>query len=242
MKGVPNRPLSKSSKREEKGAIRGSRSPTNPDTDNLKPISSDNTLRVASTTGKQTNAEVSDSFLEGYQNQNQPARDHPSGRNTLLGVTASSTSTATPASPTRKVSALGYPNKTRNGVTRRNPTRTASLVGSWTENSMRKSKQPSSASKTQTCKWSFARPEGATARWSSFLSRIDEWSIEDRTHARAMSRDHGPFGAMRLQRCFAYRQVADQKLDHDACLTEPSGESPVHPVMPLIRVCKWRIH
>ena len=122
-------PPSKKAEGDNKWDSWGSKSPKNLDTDNLKPISGDNTLGVISTTGKQTNAEVSDSFLEGYQNQNQPARDHPSGRNTLLGVTASSTSTATPASPTRKVSALGYPNKTRNGVTRRHPTRTASLVG-----------------------------------------------------------------------------------------------------------------
>lgn len=51
---------------------------TNPDTDNLKPISNDNTLGVASTTGVQPNGEVSDFLVEKYQYQkpNGIARDH----------------------------------------------------------------------------------------------------------------------------------------------------------------------
>lgn len=55
------------------------KSETNLDTDNQEPISSDNTLRVASTSGKQTNTAVSVFFPEGYQYQklpDQPARDH----------------------------------------------------------------------------------------------------------------------------------------------------------------------
>ncbi len=62
----------------DKRAIRGSQSPTNLDPDNLKPISTDNTLRVASTTGVQPNGEVSKSLDEVYQYQKQlrSARDH----------------------------------------------------------------------------------------------------------------------------------------------------------------------
>src|SRR5439155_4279524 len=33
---------------------------------------------------------------------------------------------------------------------------------------------------------------------------------------------------------------ADEKVYHQPCLAEPSGESRMHPVKPFIRVCKWR--
>jgi len=62
----------------DKGAIRGSQSTTNPDTDNHESISIDNTLRGASTTGEQLNGELSKSLVEKYQyqKQNPVARDH----------------------------------------------------------------------------------------------------------------------------------------------------------------------
>jgi hypothetical protein len=62
----------------DKGSIRGSKSTTNPDTDNHESISIDNTLRVASTAGEQLNGELSKSFVEKYQYQKQNSipRDH----------------------------------------------------------------------------------------------------------------------------------------------------------------------
>ena len=35
-------------------------------------------------------------------------------------------------------------------------------------------------------------------------------------------------------------QLADEKVYHQPCLAEPSGESRMHPVKPFITVCKWR--
>jgi hypothetical protein len=60
----------------DKGAIRGPESPTNLDTDNPKPPSGDNTLGVITTTGKQTNAQISDWSSGNHQYQDTPARDH----------------------------------------------------------------------------------------------------------------------------------------------------------------------
>jgi hypothetical protein len=78
IKGVPNRPPSKKTKEDTKGSIRGSKSTTNPDTDNHESISIDDTLRVAITAGEQLNGELSKSFVEKYQyqKQNSVARDH----------------------------------------------------------------------------------------------------------------------------------------------------------------------
>ncbi len=53
---------------------------TNLDTDNHEPVSIDNTLGVASTSGAQTASDVSTAVLVEkyqYQNLNRPARDHP---------------------------------------------------------------------------------------------------------------------------------------------------------------------
>ena len=80
-RGSQSTPLKKTkgdTKGVRKGDERGSQSPTNPDTDNPKPISTDNTLRVTSTTGVQPNGEVSKSLDEvyQYQKQNRSARDH----------------------------------------------------------------------------------------------------------------------------------------------------------------------
>ena len=81
-RGSQSTPLKKTkgdTKGVRKGDERGSQSPTNPDTDNPKPISTDNTLRVVSTTGVQPNAEVSGFLVEKryqYQKPNRIARDH----------------------------------------------------------------------------------------------------------------------------------------------------------------------
>jgi hypothetical protein len=122
-----------------------------------------------------TSGNASDSVcLEGYQNQNQPARDHPKWPEFDRYCRGQLDKHGTPASPLRKVSGLGLTNKTRNGVTRRHPTRTASWVGSWTKNTTRKRRRTGLLRITQSCwrKIDFAGPEGArTARLSSFLSR-----------------------------------------------------------------------
>ena len=78
-KSTPFKKEQRGRKGGDKGAIRGSQSPTNLDTDNHKPISGDGTLGVLSVNRGQSNTEVSKSLADKYQYQkdnSMVAKDH----------------------------------------------------------------------------------------------------------------------------------------------------------------------